>query len=329
MTSQSKTCKALVVYGKPATFITNDIEILRRRCTVRPFQYIGKRNLMSLGGALLRSRIVYCWFTIGYATTSVLLSRILRKKSVVVAGGWDVIYLPEIDYGAMKSKKRIKKTSYALRKADRVIAVSESTKREVLQWVDRDVDVVYNAVDTNRFVPKGDKQDLVVMVGAVGSLTRYKKKGIETLMKAAARLPEVEFAIVGGNYPEWDKKLRELAPDNVTITGRVPDAELLSLYQSAKVYAQISFHESFGVAVAEAMSCGCIPVVTERSALPEVVGDTGFYAEYGDIEGTVEAIRKAMDSKNQENCRKRVQENFSFEIRESKLNKIIDEVLSG
>ena len=214
MTSQSTPCKALVVYCNPATFVVNDIEILRRKCKVRPFQYNGKRNLLSLGGALLRSKIAYCWFTLGYATTSVLLCRILRKKSIVIAGGWDVIYLPEIDYGAMKSENRIRKTSYALRKADRVIAVSESTKREVLQWVDRDVDVVYNAVDTSRFIPKGDKQNLVVTVGAIDNLTRYKKKGIETLLKAAAGLPEVEFAIIGENSPEWGKKLRESAPDN-------------------------------------------------------------------------------------------------------------------
>ncbi|UCD92967.1 MAG: glycosyltransferase family 4 protein [Methanobacteriota archaeon] len=318
-----------MVYQNLASFVANDIDIIEKKCKVRQLKYTGKRKLPKLGSSMTRSNFVYCWFVMGHATSSVMLSKTLRKKSIVVAGGWDVIYLPEIDYGAMNNPKRIDRTKYALKNADRVLAVSESTKQEVLQWVDRDLDVVYNGVDTEKFVPKGEKRDLVVTVAAIDNLVRYKKKGIETFLDAAAQMPDVDFVAIGENAPEWDAKMQEKAPKNATITGRITGEQLLSYYQEAKVYAQISYHESFGVALAEGMSCGCVPVATDRFALPEVVGDTGFYSDYGDVEGTVEAINKALESKDGDKCRQRVIDNFRMEIREKNLHQIIAETLNG
>jgi glycosyltransferase involved in cell wall biosynthesis len=306
----------------------NDIKILEKLGKVRKLRYIGKRRLPALSNALARSDFVYCWFVLGYATSSVLLSSTMRKKSILVAGGWDVIYLPEIGYGAMKSKKRIEKTTYALREADRVLAVSASTRNEVLKWVDRDVDVIYNGVDTNKYRPKGRKKNLVVTVGTIDNLVRYKTKGIETFLGAAAKMPDTEFALVGENSPEWDRKLREMAPKNMTITGKVTEERLMSYLQEAKVYAQLSYHESFGLSLAEAMASGCVPVVTNRFALPEVVGDTGFYAGYGEIDETVEALRKALETTNGEKCRERIADNFDVEIRERELLRIIREVMA-
>jgi glycosyltransferase involved in cell wall biosynthesis len=74
----------------------------------------------------------------------------------------------------------------------------------------------------------------------------------------------------------------------------VPYATLISALKTAKVYCQLSYTESFCVAVLEAMACGCIPVVTDRDALPEVVGDVGFIVPYGDVEKTREAILSAL-----------------------------------
>ena len=69
---------------------------------------------------------------------------------------------------------------------------------------------------------------------------------------------------------------------HIEFTGFVTDDELLGWYQRAKVYCQLSYYESFGMAAAEAMLCECVPVVTRKGALPEVVGETGFYVEYGE-----------------------------------------------
>ena len=67
------------------------------------------------------------------------------------------------------------------------------------------------------------------------------------------------------------------------------------------------------------MSCGCVPVVTRRYALPGVVGDTGFYVPYNDPKATAEAIRKALESGKGAKARERVKKYFSLEAREKGL----------
>ena len=67
------------------------------------------------------------------------------------------------------------------------------------------------------------------------------------------------------------------------------------------------------------MSCGCVPVVTRKYSLPEVVGDTGFYVPYNDPKATAEAIRKALKSNKGAKARERVKKYFSLEAREKGL----------
>jgi len=54
--------------------------------------------------------------------------------------------------------------------------------------------------------------------------------------------------------------------------------------------------ETFGVATAEAMSCGCVPVVSEVPSLREVTGETGYVVNRKDIDSIVNAIRKSFES---------------------------------
>lgn len=121
--------------------------------------------------------------------------------------------------------------------------------------------------------------------------------------------------------------MNEPLPGNVECTGYLDGQSLLEWYQRAKVYCQLSRYESFGVALAEAMSCCCVPVVTREGALPEVVGDTGFYVPYGDVKATASAIREALQSDKGRLARQRVIEKFSVVEREKKLLGLIDATL--
>jgi glycosyltransferase involved in cell wall biosynthesis len=112
----------------------------------------------------------------------------------------------------------------------------------------------------------------------------------------------------------------------VEFTGSVSDENLVAYYQAAKVYCQLSYYESYGMAPAEAMLCECIPVVTHRGALPEVTGDVGFFVQYGDIEGTATAIKQALQSQNGKQARNRIIEKFSHQMREEQLVSIIEEM---
>jgi glycosyltransferase involved in cell wall biosynthesis len=151
-----------------------------------------------------------------------------------------------------------------------------------------------------------------------------KLKGIEFLLRAANRLPQVPFTIVGEVSESASRYLSSIIPGNVQMTGSLDHESVLRLCSVSKVYVQPSYYESFGVALAEAMAHACVPVVTDRGALPEVVGDTGFYVHYGDEIGLSDAISKAMSSENGKYAASRVAQFFTLERRGKLLRLLID-----
>jgi glycosyltransferase involved in cell wall biosynthesis len=72
------------------------------------------------------------------------------------------------------------------------------------------------------------------------------------------------------------------------------------------------------------MLCECVPVVTRKGALPEVVGDSGFYVEYGNVEETTKAIGEALGSELRKKARSRIETNFPLKRREERIREIID-----
>jgi glycosyltransferase involved in cell wall biosynthesis len=257
-----------------------------------------------------------------------MFSRIFGRKSVVIAGGWDVVSMPEIGYGLMNTKNSRIKASKALNRADRVIAVSISTREWVLKWVKRDdVIVLYHGFDAEKFVPSGEKENLVLSVGNLINETTINVKGLESLKKAAELLPGIKFVLIGNHDMEIANAWRKKAPPNLEILDFMSQEKLMGFYQRAKVYVQPSYQESFGCALAEAMLCECVPVVTKAGALPEVVGDTGFYAKYGDVQDIVDNIKKALASDMGGEARKMIMSHFPLEKRVKGLYKIIDECM--
>jgi glycosyltransferase involved in cell wall biosynthesis len=117
-----------------------------------------------------------------------------------------------------------------------------------------------------------------------------------------------------------------LAGGNVEFPGRLSDIELRNLLGRAKVYVQPSYTEGFGLAVVEAMSAGCVPVVTASGALGEVVGEAGYSVQYGNVEEIAAAIRRALESPTGIGPRERVEERFTLDQRATELRGSIMEL---
>ena len=81
--------------------------------------------------------------------------------------------------------------------------------------------------------------------------------------------------------------------------------ELEASYRRAAVYVQASLHEGFGLAVAEAMLAGCVPVVMNVTAMPEVVGDAGVLIESQRAEDVAAGVRRALELGPEEGPRAR------------------------
>ncbi len=318
--------KIAFVYYDYSSFVQQDYEILSRHFDVERVQYRKPKDILRIARSISSSDIVFAWFASGHSFLSTMLSRIFGKRSVVVAGGYDVAFFPEIGYGQYTqgwAKRRY--TDFALKNADLVLAVSHFTEREILARArPKRLEVVYNGIDTKKFYPKGYKNNLVLTV-ASGSANIITLKGLDTYVRAADALPDVRFLIAGLNKDVFDM-LKATCPKNVEIRGRVSQEDLVEFYRRSKIYCQLSYVESFGMALGEAMACGCVPVVTDRGALPEVVGDAGYYVPYGDVGATADAIKLALESDKGESARERIERLFSLELRERRLIALIDEL---
>ncbi|OPX25693.1 MAG: hypothetical protein B1H05_03480, partial [Candidatus Cloacimonas sp. 4484_140] len=163
---------------------------------------------------------------------------------------------------------------------DRILTVSEYLQKEIKKIVPRKeitkIELGIDA-DTVNFI----KEDVIITVGnAIDNI--YKLKGLDTFAKSSLSFPDHNFIIIGNYDEKIRKEILQINPQ-ITFTGKLEQKQVFEWLQKAKVYCQLSFVESFGVALLEAMSFGCVPVVTLRGAMPEIVGETGFYTEFGDV----------------------------------------------
>ena len=316
-----------------SSFVKRDLNILQEKFEVLPFYsgLITKRYLfkviLKMTWAIFQSDISFSWFVEEHAAVAVFLSKILGKKSIVVVGGWEVADAQEINYGRItRSLLPRMATKFALKFADLVLSVSEFTKKEILEFEKpKRLKVIYNGVDIEKFKPTKGKDNLIV---TIGNVEQYKLKGLDTFAKASPCFPDYKFVLIGKKENSIVNKLKKIN-SNLIFTGMISHDEVTKWLQRAKVYCQLSYRESFGMGVAEAMSCGCIPVITDRGALSEVVGDLGFYVPYGDAKTTAEVIEKAIQAPDElrKMCRKRIMDMFSINIRKDELFRAIKEIV--
>lgn len=233
--------------------------------------------------------ILYCWFADYHSLIPTLCARLIGRKVIVVAGGYDVGYLPELQYGARVRPMRwffVRNTFYY---ASVVLPVSDYALRQLRMLTGgrhaRAV-VVYNAVLLDRlpmYDASPEKERTTIVTVSQGSTSaEYYRKGSDRFISIAAALPHQRFLLIG--LSDAALRLAREAGKNIKnltiIPGFVSHAEVVvPAYKEASMYLQLSIEETFGVAVAEAMVCGCIPIVSPGGALPEVVGDTGVIAE--------------------------------------------------
>ncbi len=92
------------------------------------------------------------------------------------------------------------------------------------------------------------------------------------------------------------RDIARLQPLGLRVTGHVERAELVRLFQAARLFVYPSLYEGFGLPAAEALACGLPTIVSTSSSLPEVVGDAGVLVDPDDVGGLASAMRELLES---------------------------------
>lgn len=323
--------------GNPSTFVQQDLVLLRESYQMEEtslLQYGTMTAVLSSRTAwrqIAVSDVVVGWFGT-VAAPFVLMASVLRKPTVIIAGGADVADIASIRYGFNALPWRARWLTWlGYRLASRILLFSEASRKSLLELpgmrAER-AEVLYLGVDTDHFRPAGAKIPSAFSVGYV-SESNLQRKGLLTFAQAAQFTPHIPYRLAGKPIETSAvRKIAAITSSNFSYLGYLDDAQLLTEYQTAKVYVQLSMHEGFGLALAEAMACECIPVVTRQGSLPEVAGDAGIYVPAQDPIAAGDAIAQALrcDAEAGRRARQHIIDRFPIDRRRAGLRAVIEAV---
>ena len=241
-------------------------------------------------------------------------------------------------------------TQYSVKKASKVIGISQSTKDDIIKQYSlssKKVEVVYPGIkEPNKENKENSMKELekkydihgryILFVG-----TLQPRKNIVKLIKAfkivSAKFGDLGLVIIGKKGWMYEDILE--APKKEEIEGKVKfldfveDADLPSFYKNAECFVLPSLYEGFGLPVVEAMQYGCPVLTSNVSSLPEAGGDAALYFDpydEKDIASKIEEVlsdnllREKMKSKGFEQVKK-----FNWEKSARQVLDILEEVGSN
>jgi len=354
MPDSSSQLRLLFIYLKSMPFVEEDLALLRSRYDVRVFHFDVERaqTLSGFAGLLIEqvrwlmrelptADLVYGWFGDYHLLLPVLLGKLYRVPVVVPIAGFDAIHLPALDYGVYDSAWRRRIVQVVYRGAQLLLPVSETmiyTENRYSAYPETLANGVKahvpNLQTPYKVIPFGyvpgdwpmgpaERDPIVSTVGFMPDDRTFRRKGVDLLIEAARRMPDVQFEVIGvpmERHAPIQQKYQ--LPPNVTLHTPVPREALPAMYGRASVYAQLSRAEGQPNVLSEAMCCGCIPVGSNVFGIPETIGEAGFVVEVPEIDTITAALRQALEGATpeaREAARARIIEGFSLERRQRHL----------
>ena len=343
--------KIIFVYPKKASFIDLDISILSKKYNVIENTDNWQKKF-TLPIALLKqfffifkniksSKYIIVSFGGYWSILPSLFGKLFRKPVLIILHGADCASFKEINYGSIRKPilKFVLKKSYAL--ATHLLPVSQSLIYTENRYYSKNKNikqgykhffnknrtkntVIHNAIDSKKWNISTNTNRNKNRFITVLSEGQFVRKGGELIVDVARKLPQFEFYFIGILKP---KSLSEIS-ENITFIPKTSPENLLKIYNEAKFYLQLSIFEGFGVALCEAMSSGCIPIVSNANILPYIIGKTGYVVDQIDadiLEKKLIQIHNEYNVKMGQEARNRIIKNFSVDKRSQQLHEVLDQ----
>lgn len=239
-------------------------------------------------------------------------------KSVVTIHDLIFLRLPHC-YKAIDRMIYNYKFRYACNHADRIIAVSECTKRDIVEYYHIDptkISVIYQGcADMFREEATPEMKEEVKAVYNlpekyilnVGTLE--ERKNLFLIVKSLLYLPKDVHVVAVGRGTSYSEMITEYArihhlTERVHMLHKVKYAHLPALYQNATLFAYPSHYEGFGIPVIEAINSGLAVIAATGSCLEEAGGEGAIYVDPNSVEEFTEAAQKLLKGNNEELIRK-------------------------
>lgn len=327
ISSAAQLKNVMYVYNTKTSWTKNDYEILEEHFEVsncfvgRWFDFVKYINPFFIQ----KHDIIILWFASLSFFPITVFAWLFRKKIVIIAGGFDVVKLPVICYGAyIDPWYRSIFRRFIFWSADQVISVSNSNQKEVFNNVKvpaaKSTMIYHGFKDKkNNLISFNQRKNQLVTIGAINNET-YLRKGLKYFLELAKKMPEWDFILIG----KVDKNFEFLKDfedcSNLLMTGYITDEELDTHLNESKFYIQLSQHEGFGCSIVDAALMGCYPIVYDRFAMPEVVEGCGEIVALYELDDVSSRIEKLSTQNLQvEEIRSHYQKKFSFNKRKKRL----------
>ena len=229
------------------------------------------------------------------------------RDSKIVATIHDVTFLHPDAYHPPANRRRLTAvTQWVIKRADRILTVSETSRREILAHYELPEDrvvVTPLGVDEKFLVPFEPTPTAIPSVLFVGTLE--PRKNLPRLLRAfeivLASGLEAHLHLVGRRGWMCDEVfrllLRPTLADKVTWLGSVSDDALIELMRSASVLAYPSLWEGFGLPVLEGMAMGLPVLTSDCGALAEVAGDGALRVEPTSVEAIADGLQFLLENR--------------------------------
>ncbi len=283
--------------------------------------------------------LVHVHYAVPHSTSAFLAKQMLcsrgyeKMKVITTLHGTDTDLV-----GQMPSYKPV--VEYSIDSSSAVTAVSNYLKQATLDEfeIHRDIRVIYNPIDTEQFSPPPDdikrnkREKVIVHISNFRPVKRISDVIMAFDLITSVVPSKMIFIGEGPDRSAADLLIGRLGlKDNVSFLG--PQVDVAETLKNADLLISTSEMESFGLTLAEAMSCEVPVVATNVGGVPEVVadGETGHLVPYGNVQSLAEAAIRiltvpGLQESMGKNGRKRVLQHFSSNHITEQYEKLYDEV---
>lgn len=268
---------------------------------------------------------------------SIPLIRRKNLQTVVTIHDLAFKYFPEY-FPAADLRKLNFFADRAIRQSNKIIAVSEATKKDILKFYpeidEQKIKVIYHGFSNDVFSAEHDiarENEMKKELGIDGEYILYSgalqpRKNVEKLIEAydiykARSKSNIKLVLAGEKAWLWEnieqKAQKSPYPADIIMPGKLKFCDIGHLFRGASVFAHPSLYEGFGITVLEAFAAGVPIIVANNSSLPEVGGEAALYFRSDDANElslqiervlTDEKLRAELIAKGREQIKK-----FSWE----------------